>query len=226
MRHTEIKWWSPGRQTELGWPPRKEKQTDGNWTNYTDCWRRLTDLLDKNGLDFNSFGRVLDFGCGYGRLIQCMDFHQQEVWGVDIDKERVMWCKEKLHPDLNFLRVQSTHLPFKDDYFDFILCYNVFTEIGEDYLDWLLELRRLSNIMFVTIYDESTIFNLNTLPDDIERARDSLRFYWHENFRMIHNYNKTFYRAYNFKEQMEKYFKIIEYVPDMWEGQTGVLLTG
>jgi len=85
--------------------------------------------------------RVLDFGCGPGRMIRWFATlaEECEIWGIDISARHIVWCQENLNPPFNFTTVTTQpHLPFEDRYFDFIYCASVFTHIDDRADDWLL----------------------------------------------------------------------------------------
>lgn len=90
--------------------------------------------------------RVLDFGCGCGRLVLALRRRGLDVRvsGCDVDARAVAWCRAHL-PDVPV--VQNTELPpapFADGAFDVIWCGSVFTHLDERHQDlWLAELGRL-----------------------------------------------------------------------------------
>jgi ubiquinone/menaquinone biosynthesis C-methylase UbiE len=106
--------------------------------------------------------RVLDFGCGPGRMIRWLATFAEEceIWGVDISARHIVWCQENLSPPFNFATVTTQpHLPFEDKYFDFIYCASVFTHIDDLADAWLLELKRImrpGGKLYITVHDKHT----------------------------------------------------------------------
>jgi SAM-dependent methyltransferase len=106
---------------------------------------------------------VLDLGCGFGRVLRW--FHDLaphgEVWGVDIDAERIDWCRQHLDPQLCFACCStSPHLPFEDGSFDLVFACSVLPHIADLGDAWMLEIRRVlvaGGFAYVTIYDEHTV---------------------------------------------------------------------
>lgn len=94
-------------------------------------------------------GRVLDWGCGSGRvtqiLIQCATlFGIDSVVGCDIDKEAVAWCAANLEGGSFETIGTAPPTRFADGSFDTILGYSVCTHLGrDDQTAWLGELRRI-----------------------------------------------------------------------------------
>ncbi len=120
--------------------------------------------IAKTTIKLDEYSRILDFGCGCGRVIQ----HFQELYknasfyGVDIDKEAILWCQNHLSKIGEFsANEQSPPLLFKDDFFDFIYSISVFTHLPEDMqLLWLEELRRVTKsggYLFLTVHGEELL---------------------------------------------------------------------
>jgi SAM-dependent methyltransferase len=83
--------------------------------------KREIDLLMKScGLVEGDNGRVLDFGCGIGRLSRALRSYFSQVYGLDISAEMIRLAKEYT-PSCEFLLNQSDNLNlFQDDFFDFV----------------------------------------------------------------------------------------------------------
>ena len=77
-------------------------------------------------------GRALEVGCGEGLfLIPLAKQHQRlEVWGVDNNNTRLNRAKEKSRQDnltnVHLLLQGASDLAFQDEYFDAVICVNVF----------------------------------------------------------------------------------------------------
>jgi SAM-dependent methyltransferase len=143
------------------------------WLNYgvtADEYLRLgethvnTMLSIANSSDFSlrEGSRILDFGCGAGRMIRWFDkiAAHCEIWGLDINARCIKWCQQNLSPPFKFATITTTpHLPFEDRYFDFIYCASVFTHIDDLADAWLLELKRITapgGRIFITVHDRHT----------------------------------------------------------------------
>jgi len=132
----------------------------------------MLNIVERSGFSFGKGGRILDFGCGDGRLIRHLRHlsDRWEIWGTDISAEHIYWCSENLSPPFHFLvNTKTPHLPFKDGSFDFIFCGSVFTHVDDLAKAWLLELHRLLSAegrLYVTVHDKHTM----TLIDRPEMA--------------------------------------------------------
>ena len=57
--------------------------------------RSLREILARNGLAVESFGSVLDFGCGVGRVIRhWSDVRGPVFHGADYNPDLVAWCRD------------------------------------------------------------------------------------------------------------------------------------
>lgn len=92
--------------------------------------------------------RVLDFGCGCGRVIRFLPRHDRAclIHGSDLDAEAISWCRQNLAHLATFsTNAPAPPLPFPAGHFDFVYSISVFTHLPEDLqLAWLEELRRVT----------------------------------------------------------------------------------
>lgn len=96
--------------------------------------------------NWDSISRMLDWGCGCGRVTRCflLAHPELEVHGCDIDAEAVEWCAGNL-PDGKF-RAIGPHPPtgYPDGYFQLAIGYSVFSHFDPDrQREWLAEMRRI-----------------------------------------------------------------------------------
>jgi SAM-dependent methyltransferase len=157
----------PQLDGELPTPPRElwERWAD-TLENYLEAGRvdmeRMLRILAGAGVSDESQARVLDFGCAEGRMLRFFPRRpESELWGVDINAQRVAWAQQHLPPPFRVLTTTTApHLPFPDAYFDLIYCHSVFTHISDLADAWFLELLRIlrpGGHIYLTIHDEHTV---------------------------------------------------------------------
>ncbi|HYF47621.1 MAG TPA: class I SAM-dependent methyltransferase [Acidimicrobiales bacterium] len=120
---------------------------------------RMRQVLSDHGSALRPGARILDFGCGYGRMIRWLDDEARTgaVWGTDVDAGRVNWCRQHLTPPFDFVTCTTfPFLPFEDGSFDLVYAGSVVPHLGDLADAWLLELRRVlapGGDLYLTIYD-------------------------------------------------------------------------
>lgn len=222
----------PPQNLWIGYGKTKEKYLDSGKKDV----ETMLSLLAKTDFSITSQKRVLDFGCGAGRMMRNID-QAGEVWGTDISADHIYWCKQNLNPPLRF--VTSTllpHLPFEDRYFDLIYCGSVFTHMDDLTEAWLLELRRIlvqQGRIFLTIQDHHTMQLLETDYKESFLARKMRQneFYMKANraFKMMsidrNTYSHVFYDCNYFCKILNQMFEVLSVVPEAYGYQTGIIVT-
>lgn len=223
-------------QTPLPIPPRKL------WLGFDYTFHgkvhvdRMLEIVQTSDFAFRPGDRILDFGCGAGRMIR----HLQplaatcEVWGTDISAEHILWCKRHLSPPFHFATTTKVpHLPFEDRSFRFIYCGSVFTHIDDLADAWLLELRRIlepDGRLYVTLHDEHTrsLLESGKAPwlqwlrqsPAYREARGSFDMFTvgrdHE--------SQVFYDQAYFQRMVSASFDVLSVTPEAYFYQTAVLL--
>ncbi len=109
----------------------------------------LQSALAVVGRRLEDHARILDFGCGCGRILAWLSplAQKSELHGVDIDREAIEWTAAHLPWAKLYVNQPLPPLDFPDDFFDLVYCHSVFSHIDEDYQDrWLRELRRITRM--------------------------------------------------------------------------------
>lgn len=73
--------------------------------------------------------RILDLGCGLGMYVHKFHEFSDEVYGVDVDAERV---QEALRTLPNIYESTAEQLPFDSDFFGLVLSNEVFEHVTDD----------------------------------------------------------------------------------------------
>lgn len=68
--------------------------------------------------------KVLDLGCGYGRIFQDLLKKAGLVFGIDNSHKNIIYGKRLLHSIQNcvIMEMDAAHLTFPDNFFDVVLC--------------------------------------------------------------------------------------------------------
>lgn len=80
-----------------------------------------------NQIDFSKVNRLLELGCGNGKLWQKnrIDLRNREIFLSDISEGMVEEVRNKLGSDFNCIVADAEKIPFKDFYFDSIIANHV-----------------------------------------------------------------------------------------------------
>jgi SAM-dependent methyltransferase len=111
---------------------------------------------------FADFDRLLDFGCGCGRLLRHLGpvADQLEIHGADIDAEMIEWLRANISFGHFALTTPEPPLPYPDQHFDLVISHSVFTHVGETLQDaWLDELERVTRpgaVLLISVQGPST----------------------------------------------------------------------
>src|SRR5271163_1031709 len=101
-------------------------------------WQLIKSLLPP-GWTFEG-KRVLDFGCGAGRVVRhaLTEYPAAELWGCDLDSRSVDWMRTHLSPPLHVF--QTSEMPpteQPDGHFHLIFAFSVFTHLPDSWSAWL-----------------------------------------------------------------------------------------
>jgi SAM-dependent methyltransferase len=186
------------------------------------------------GRSLGEFSRILEWGCGCGRILRHLTFDpaRQEVHGCDIDPKGIEWLQANL-PDVQVLTNGGLPpLPYPDGHFDLIINHSVLTHLDERYQDaWLAEIRRVlrpDGLAILTVHGpfayQSWIANLPTHAPELSkvvaesrRALESTGIYFFVDDAWAHNfpeyYQSTFHAPWYVFDHWKSHFDIVSYIP-------------
>jgi SAM-dependent methyltransferase len=139
-------------------------------------------------LGYTKRSRVVDVGCGLGRLATGMlvEFGDVEYLGLDVDKYFVEWCKQNIeayHPTYRFIHLDVVnelynpegtvdgdriHLPVESASADIVYMWGVFTNMGpeqvEIYASEISRIAREGAACFLTAFVEDDVPQVTLNP--------------------------------------------------------------
>ncbi|MDF9661347.1 class I SAM-dependent methyltransferase, partial [Bacillus cereus] len=110
-------------------------------------YRHIKEYAQNLGVPLNKESKVLDFGCGWGRIIRFLfkDASDQNLLGIDVDPAMITLCNETLGRGI--YKTASPHPPVEfisDNSLDIIFAYSVFSHLSEATAEnWVKEFSRV-----------------------------------------------------------------------------------
>ena len=129
-----------------------------------------------------SNARMLDFGIGWGRHARffARDTKFGNIYGVDVWPLMIELCRTSMVPASVSLIEPFGRLPYRDQFFDIVYAYSVFTHLPEIMADhWLKEIRRVmrpGGLIIITVNPPRFVDFCHSIPAD-----DALL--WHQALR-------------------------------------------
>ena len=176
------------------------------------------DLLNLSKLNTKFDHKILDFGCGPGRIAR--NFFQQGVfvYGTDIDEQAINYCKKNFPNGDWCVNEWTPPFKYKSNFFDFIYSVSVFTHINQELQrKWLKEVSRIlkpDGIAVVSIHGKNCFGKLNR--EEISLINDT-GFYFKTGNRGILKTDglpdeyQTSYQNVNYtKREWMKYFDFVD----------------
>ena len=101
--------------------------------------------------------RVLDLGCGNGRLVELFKDKNIDYLGIDNSEKLIEIAKTK-YPNARFQSVDALKLPFPDNYFDKIFSIAVLhhipsSELRHQFIQEAIRVLRPGGVLIITVWD-------------------------------------------------------------------------
>lgn len=127
--------------------------------------------LHDAGSSLDAKRRILDFGCGCGRVLRHLAGLDAELRGVDVNSRLVRWSQSNLPFAHCEVCAAEPPLPFEPETFDLVYAISVFTHLPEQaQLRWIEELRRVlapgGHLVLTTTGD---VYRGKLTGDELER---------------------------------------------------------
>jgi len=179
-------------------------------------------VLNKHSLDINQFDKVLDFGCGVGRIMRHWSSVEGPAWhGTDYNAELIDWCKNHLKFSDFRVNTLSGILPYQDDTFDFIYSFSVFTHLSETLqAHWINELSRVTKpggYIYFTTHGPNYLSAMT--PQEREQFNAG-RLVVREQHESGSNYCAAFHPPTYVRKHMATDLMVVDYIPGGAKGDS------
>ncbi|WP_293336579.1 methyltransferase domain-containing protein [Microcoleus sp. CAWBG58] len=121
---------------------------------YSEIKRYVANL----GQPLTTDSKILDFGCGWGRMIRFFlkDIVPDNLYGIDVNSEMIDICLKKVSQGNYSVGTPEPPTNFADNSFDVVYAYSVFSHLSESvHIKWVEEFSRVlkpGGILIVTTH--------------------------------------------------------------------------
>ena len=125
-----------------------------------------------NQIDFSKVNRLLELGCGNGKLWQenRIDLRNREIFLSDISEGMVEEVRNKLGSDFNCIVADAEKIPFKDSYFDTIIANHVLFYLNDLNLG-IKEISRVlkpNGILYCSTYGKNHMIEITEIVQSFD----------------------------------------------------------
>lgn len=109
-------------------------------------YRLIKQYASQLGIALNRGTTLLDFGCGWGRMIRFFlkDIASENLYGIDVDPIMVDTCNQTVRYGNYSVVKPLPPTQFADNSFDIICAYSVFSHLAEPaHIQWIEEFSRI-----------------------------------------------------------------------------------
>lgn len=129
---------------------------------------QIHDVAKKTNLTFSKDTKILDFGCGYGRMYRFFmkDVPPGNLIGTDVTTSFYQICLDTFPPKESVFMVNEPFPPlsFDNSTFDIIYLYSIFSHLSEDcFTAWLDEFYRIckpGGLIIFTVRQQSFLTDM------------------------------------------------------------------
>ena len=179
------------------------------------CAKVFANAADRAGLSFGAASKILDLGCGCGRVVRHVRaMTEAELVGMDYNARLIAWCHAYLPGGFVRNGLQPP-MPARDGEFDIVYLMSVFTHLGiKSQRAWLAELNRVTRpggVVLLTFHDEDH----STLPlDPVIRETLAASGYYVANAQGEgSNFTATFQTRAFTQQLLSETFDVLEVIP-------------
>lgn len=175
----------------------------------------IRETLNKNGIEIEQFGAILDFGCGVGRIMRHWSgLRRPTRYGTDYNPKLIEWCKNNLKFAEFRVNTLSGGLPYEPETFDFIYAFSVFTHFNQSLqLYWINELSRVlkpGGYIYLTTHGE---YYVSGLPIEEQEQFRNGQLVVREAEQSGSNMCSAFHPVSYVREKMAQNFTVADFIP-------------
>ena len=168
--------------------------------------------------EFNSKppDRILEWGCGPGRIIQHIPFifERSEVFASDYNAQSIEWCKNHINNVTFSTNQLSPPLSYLSGFFDLAYALSVFTHLSKElHFIWLEELHRIlkvNGILLITTQGEAFLSKLSEHErDQFNQGDPVIRTGVEEGHRSFSAFQPESFMLFLFSKK----WKILKFIP-------------
>ena len=107
---------------------------------------KIKRYADKLGVKLTQESRILDFGCGWGRIIRFFlkDINADNLYGIDVYPKMIDLCKKLVRYGNYSICNSLPTIEFSDESMDIVYIYFVLSHLAEPvHIKWILEFSRI-----------------------------------------------------------------------------------
>ena len=131
------------------------------WNNYYDYWKEkvkdMKEVPNDSIIEWlisqaNIQGKVLEVGCGFGRLFQFYSKLDVKVFAIDISEKMINEARKHSYGNIiEIKKAKAEKLPYHDDFFDCIICMATFDALKQEKsLSEMLRVLKIGGKLLIT----------------------------------------------------------------------------
>ncbi len=181
----------------------------------------IDQILTKNSFHLANVRKLLDFGCGCGRVVRHLSMLTGgAIHGTDSNRSLIEWCSRNLSKVAQFsVNGMSPPLQYEEASFDLVYAISVFTHLSEGLqIAWIDELARIlrpGGLLVLSTHGERYLDRLNS--DDRQRFKRGQLVV--KRVEYVGTNLCTSFHPYNYvKHQLARRFTVVDFLPEGTRG--------
>jgi len=184
--------------------------------------REIVTLLSKYDDYSQQVKKILDWGCGPGRIVRHFPrlLPNAEIYGSDYNERYINWCRGNLKEIIFSINRIDPPMNFGDSFFDAITGLSIFTHLSErNHILWINELHRIIKVgggILITTQGESYKSRLTEKEKELfDSSQLITRKYLNEGNRLYSSFQPVGFM----NELINGKFQVLEFIPGKLDGK-------